>query len=136
MRVLFLFIFMAGMAKAERCLMEPGKRVYQFPQVHWRPTLSDDQEWIDHVAQSQYELAKFILRHPELAVFRESVDFDLDPQYFQYSQNSPLAKNVRNSFPAGLPASFTGMTNRQKSFLAENGAVLTLYYLEKIKFIH
>jgi hypothetical protein len=124
-------------AKAGNTDFTRGKSKYQvihYPQLHWRDEIESNPKQVEAVAMSQFDLAHFILDHPELAVFVEGVAEDWTPQTLV--ENTKSTQLCEQIFPSGIPLEFNRLTPLQKLFIAREGAPQILFLMGKLPYIH
>jgi hypothetical protein len=110
-------------------------RILFLPQVH-QSVVGDspgvNAGSLEHVAQSQFKIAKFIERNSALPVFSEQVDTSFSTRGVSAIQLSQVNQEYSNLFPQGLPDKYDDLTQDQKQKLAVAGGELTQLMLGKI----
>lgn len=101
-------------------------------QLHM-PRHNADKDTLEHIAHSQFHVARAIIDHPNAAVVQEDHYTDLTPKHANENRFVPLTHRL---FPQGLPHKFQELTNTQKEFLAKMQGATTLFYLGKLSHIY
>ena len=79
------------------------------------------------IARSQFEIARYILEHPDHQIVLESLTEDLPP--LSDPRMKTEKKLARDFFPRGIPLNFLDLNDLQKRMLYTKGAVRLLHSL-------
>lgn len=115
----------------DACVFNSSNPVVHLPQEHWVPDYHDDQDTIDRVARSQFEIAHSILKDKR-AVFYESLYADLTIEDVTTGPSPTMTDAAIMIFPEGLPNDFAKLNPLQREFLAKEGGAKMLLYLGKV----
>lgn len=91
-------------------------------------------EKIDPIAKHQFEIAQYLLRHPEAKVFAEGIA--VHPHNIAYKSQTDRFEfdfDVKNRFRDGLPSKFEDLDSQQRFLLAKHGAAKVLYVIRELK---
>lgn len=90
-------------------------------------------QMLEDVSQSQYKVAKIILKNPQAVIVDEDQYKDLTPKDRENNRFVPLTQQI---FPQGLPDKYSFLKPVQKEFLAKIGGVTTHFYLGNLTYIY
>lgn len=86
-------------------------------------------ELLEKIAMAQYEVADAILNNSNALILQEGLSVDLDQNSAVITALRPYANGV---FPEGLPDQYSKMNRKQKEFIVEHDAVITLLCLKRL----
>ena len=142
------------------CIFQPQTRIGYFPMYHFPTTGQWDNEVLERVSKSQFQLLHTILNYssaggPGVAVFDEHITSNMfnrgtfrllqkgrgrgftytrvDGRRFNLQERYQTARFL---FGRSIPLYYNHLREDQKRFLFETGASKTLYYLNHILQIH